>query len=140
MDGKRRALQGLKLPRTTTCFGKPGTIGLHGAPVLEPRKRLLKHLGCPDVRGHNNAIVYPFPFPPGGHNSGVPQVGQMPGYFGLGLIQNFYEITDADFLIPHEIQEPQPCIITQRLEEALHVEALILDLHENNYIRIDECV
>ena len=64
----------------------------------------------------------------------------MPGYFGLGLIQYFDEITDADFLIAHEIQEPQPRIVTQGLEEALHVETLVLDLHKNNYICIDECV
>jgi hypothetical protein len=64
----------------------------------------------------------------------------MPGYFGLGLIQNFDEITNANFLIAHEIQEPQPRIVPQGLEEALHVETLVLDLHKNNYIRIDECV
>ena len=54
----------------------------------------------------------------------------MPGYFGLGLIQNFNEITNANFLIAHEIQEPQPRIVPQGLEEALHVETLVLDLHE----------
>jgi hypothetical protein len=140
LGGKRRTLQTLKLPRTTTCFGKAGTIGLHAALLPEPRKRLLKHLCCPDIRRHDDAIVHPLPFPPGGHDSGTPQVGQMPGYFRLGLIQNFNEITDADFLIAHEIQEPQPRIVSQRLEEALHVETRMLHLHGSNYMRIDECV
>lgn len=64
----------------------------------------------------------------------------MPGYLGLGLIQNLHEVTDADFLIAHEIQEPQPCIVAESLKEALHVEALVFGLHKNNYICIDECV
>ena len=115
-------------------------VGLHGALVSEPRKRLLKNLGCPYIRRHDDAIVHPFSFPPRGHDSGTPQVGQMPGYFGLGLIQNLDEITHADFLIAHEIQEPQPRIIAQGLKEALHIETLVLDLHKNNYICIDECV
>jgi len=64
----------------------------------------------------------------------------VPGYLGLRLIQNLHEITDADFLISHEIQEPQPRIVAESLKEALQVETPILDLHTNNYIRIDECV
>ncbi len=64
----------------------------------------------------------------------------MPGYLGLRLIQNLNEIADADLLISHEIQEPQPRIVAESLKEALHVETLVLDLHENNYICIDECV
>ncbi len=64
----------------------------------------------------------------------------MPGYLRLRLIQNLHEITDADLLISHEIQESQPGIVAESLKEALQVETLILDLHTNNYIRIDECV
>ena len=133
-------MQGRELPWTTTCLGKPGTISLHGALFSEPSKSLLKNLCSTYIWRHDDPVVHPLSVPASSYNSGTPQVGQMPGYFGLRLIQNFDEITDADFLISHEIQEPQPRIVAESLKEALHIEALFLDLHENNYICIDECV
>jgi hypothetical protein len=54
----------------------------------------------------------------------------VPGYLGLRLIQNLHEITDADFLVSHEIQESQPRIVAESLKEALNIEALVLDLHQ----------
>jgi arsenite methyltransferase len=74
--------------------------------------------------------VHPLSVPARNYNSGPTQVGQVPGYLGLRLIQNLYEITDADFLISHEIQESQPRIVAESLKEALHIEALVLDLHK----------
>ena len=64
----------------------------------------------------------------------------MPGNLGLRLIQNLNEIADADLLIAHEIQEPQPGIVAERLEEPLHIESFLSRRHDNNYIRIDGCV
>jgi hypothetical protein len=84
--------------------------------------------------------MHPLSVPASSYNSGTTQVGQMPGDFGLRLIQDLHEIAHADFLISHEIQEPQPRIIAESLKEALDIEALFLDLHKNKYICIDECV
>ncbi len=64
----------------------------------------------------------------------------MSRYLGLRLIENLNEVADADLLIPHEIQESQSSIVAESLKKALHVETLVPRLHENNYIRIDECV
>lgn len=64
----------------------------------------------------------------------------MPGYLGLRLIQNLNEIADAEFLISHEVQEPEPGIVAEGLEETLNLETSVLGCHENNYICIDECV
>jgi hypothetical protein len=133
-------LQGRKLPRTTTCLRQPGAISLHGSFYSEPRKCLLKNLCSTYIWRRDYPIVHPLPVPAGSYNSGATQVGQVPGYLGLGLIQNLNEITDADFLISHEIQESKPRIVPESLKEALYVEALVLDLHENNYICVDECV
>jgi hypothetical protein len=123
-------LQGLKLPRAATCFRKPRAIGLHRAFAFEPRKCLLEHLRRPDIRRHDDAIVHPLPFSAGGHDSGTPQVCQMPGYLGLRLIQNFNKITDTNLLIAHQIQEPQPRIVTQGLKETFDIEILFSDLHK----------
>jgi hypothetical protein len=64
----------------------------------------------------------------------------MPGYLGLRLAKNEDKIADANFLISHEIQESQPCIVAESLKEALQAEIPTLDLHENNYICIDAYV
>ena len=54
--------------------------------------------------------------------------------------QNLNEITDADLLISHEIQEPKPRNVAESLKKALHVETLVLGFHKNNHICIDECI
>ena len=54
----------------------------------------------------------------------------MARYLGLRLIQNLNEIADANLLISHEIQEPKPRIVAESLKKALHVETLVLGLHE----------
>lgn len=133
-------MQGRKLTRSTTCLRQPGAISLHGAFFSEPRKGLLKNLCGTYIWRHHYPVVHPLSVPARHYDSGVAQVGQVPGYLGLRLIQNLHEITDADFLISHEIQESQPRIVAESLKEALQAEIPILDLHKNNYIRIDECV
>ena len=133
-------MQGRKLPRTTTCLRQPGPVSLRGAFFSEPRKCLLKNLCSTYMRRHHDPIVHPLSLAASSHNSGAPQVGQMPRYLGLRLIQNLHEVADADFLIAHEIQEPKPRIVTEGLKEALRVEILVLHFHKNNCIRIDECV
>ncbi len=53
----------------------------------------------------------------------------MPGNFRLGLIEDFDKIADADLLIAHEIQQPQPSIVSERLEESLQIEGLLSHCH-----------
>ena len=116
-------MQSRKLPRTATCLRQPGTISLHSAFCSEPRKRLLKDLRRTYIGGHHYPIVHPLSFPAGCYDSGAPQVGKMPGYLGLRLIQNLNEITDADLLIPHQIQQSKPRIVAESLKKALDVES-----------------
>ncbi len=133
-------MESRKLARTTTGLAQPSSISLHDAFFSEPRKRLLQDLCRAYIRGHDYSIVHPLALTASRHDSGATQVGQVPGYFRLRLIQNLNEITDADFLVTHQIQESKPGIVAESLKKALHVETLVLGLHENNYIRIDECV
>ena len=133
-------MQGRKVPHTTTGLRQARPISLHGSLFAEPRKSLMKDLCGSWVRRHHYPIVHPLPFPASSDNSGTAQVGQMPGYLGLRLTKNLDKIADADFLISHEIQEPQPCIVAESLKEALQAEIPALDLHANNYICIDEYV
>jgi hypothetical protein len=47
--------------------------------------------------------MHPFAFSPGAHDSSIAKIRQVPGYLRLRLPQDFHEIANADFLIPHEI-------------------------------------
>ncbi len=133
-------MESRKLARTTTCLAQPSSISLHGAFFFEPCKRLPQDLCRPYISGHDYSIVHPLALAASGHDSGATQVGQVPGYLRLRLVQNLNEITDAELLVSHQIQESEPGIVAETLKKALYVETLFLSLHENNYIRIDECV
>ncbi len=133
-------MQGGKLCRITTCLRQPGAISLHGAFISEPRKSLLKNLCGSYIWRHHDPIVHPLSLPASSYNPSTTQVGQVPGNFGLRLIQNLNEITDAELLISHEVQETQPGIVAESLKETLNLETPVLCCHGNYYICIDECV
>ena len=133
-------MQSRKLARNTTCLREPSSISLHCAFFAKPRKRLLKNLGRTYIRRHHHPVVHPFALAASCNDTGATQIGQMPRYLGLWLTQNLNEIADTDLLISHETQEPQPRIVAESLKKALHVETLVLGLHKNNYICIDECI
>jgi SAM-dependent methyltransferase len=73
--------------------------------------------------------VHPLAIAPGRHDASIPQICQMPGYLRLWLIQNLYEIADAYFLIAHQVQEPQPGVISECLKEALNIKGLLSRCH-----------
>lgn len=56
--------------------------------------------------------------------------------FGLRAVEYFNEIANADLLISHKVEEPQPGLVAQRLEEAFKIE-LRLSGHLL-HIRIDK--
>ncbi len=47
---------------------------------------------------------------------------KMPGNPRLRSAQNLHQVTDADFLLSHEIEQPQAGVIAERLKESLPVE------------------
>ena len=93
-----------------------------------------------DMWRHRDTVVHPLAFAPRGDDARFAQIGQMARYFGLGLIQNLYKVTDADLSISHEIQEPQTCIVAEGLKEAFHAERFLFRSHELNYIWFDEYI
>ena len=60
----------------------------------------------------------------------------MSGNFWLWAAENLHEVTDADLLIPHQIQKAQPGIVSECLEESLDIERWF---SHDLYIRLDEC-
>jgi SAM-dependent methyltransferase len=73
--------------------------------------------------------VHPLAITPSGHNSGVPQIRQVPGNLRLRLIQDLNEIANADFLVSHQVQEPQPGIVSKCLKESLNIESFLSYYH-----------
>ena len=60
----------------------------------------------------------------------------MAGDFRLRTAKYLHEVADANLLICHEVEQPEPGVIPERLEELLHVE-LSFPTH-GAYIRFDE--
>lgn len=73
--------------------------------------------------------MHPLAITPSGHDAGIPQIRKVPGNLGLGLIQYFYEKANANFLISHQVQEPQPCIVSKRLKESLDIKGFLPRTH-----------
>jgi len=63
----------------------------------------------------------------------------MPGYFWLALPQNLDEVADTDLLISHQVEKPEPGVISQRLKETLQIERRRFSCHAL-LIRLDEYV
>lgn len=132
-NGRRRTLKRGKPGGTAAGFGQPGAIGLHGALLPQPGERLAEHLSGADVRGHDDAVVHPLTIAPGLDDSCIPEVSQMPGDFGLTLLQDFDQVADADLLIRHQVEQAEPGVISECLKKPLHVERSRLRPHRYVY-------
>jgi len=73
----------------------------------------------------------------------------MPGDLRLRCAQNLYEVADAEFLLPHQIEQPESCCVTESPKEPWQVElfgpghALYICVDEyvfKGYIHLDEYV
>lgn len=63
----------------------------------------------------------------------------MPGNLRLPLLQNLYEVADADFTFIHEIQQSQARWVGKRREQLHDIERLGGSAHARN-IRLDRYV
>jgi len=90
---------------------------LHGSVFLEPIERLLKNLGCTDVRWHDDPIVHPRPFPPCRNDTCTSEISQMPTDLGLVSLKNFNEETNAHFILTHEMKQPKTGSVGQGAKE-----------------------
>ena len=46
----------------------------------------------------------------------------MPRNLRLGATQNLDEVADTYLLVAHEVEQPEPSIVAERLKKAFHVE------------------
>jgi len=81
--------------------------------------------------------MHPLAFPSRGDDARLAEIGQMPGYFRLRLIENLDKVAYAYFLVPHQVQEAEPRVVSEGQKEALHIERNLLRFHVPYYIRVD---
>jgi len=70
--------------------------------------------------------VHPLALAAGSDDPGVSQVSQVPRDLRLRLVENFHKIADANLLISHKVQEPEPGAVSKRLKEAFHAKSFSL--------------
>ena len=100
-------------------------------------KRLLKHLCCPDMRWHDDAVVHPLAFAPSLNNPRASEVSEVPRYLRLWSSQDLHKVADADLLVAHEVEKPKASAVSQRLKESFQVIGLFS--HHVLCIRLDAC-
>ena len=61
--------------------------------------------------------MHPLPFTPCLDNSSAAQVSQMAGDFGLSLLQDLNEGTDANLPVSQQIEQAKAGHVAQRLEK-----------------------
>jgi hypothetical protein len=92
--------------------------------------------------------MHPLPLTSSGHYAGTSKIRKVSGDLRLRLSKDLDKIANANFLIPHQIQEPQASVITQSLKEAFQAELLcchalnisaLTDVLQRYYIRIHGC-
>src|SRR5213080_1167581 len=93
------------------------------------------------VPGNRKPVVHPLAVSSGRDNSGLAQVGEMPGDLRLRSANHFSEVADAYLLFGHQVQQPQPGRISECTEEFVERYCLVLCAgHGTHYIRLDRYV
>src|SRR5581483_9634880 len=93
------------------------------------------------VTRHGEPIMHPLPFPTRGNQAGSSQIREMSRDLRLWRADHFNEVADADFLLGHEMDQPQPCGISERAEELVQRNWPVLLCHKRIiHIRLDRCM
>ena len=66
------------------------------------------------------AVVDPEPFAPGLDETRSAQYAEMSRCLRLGNLETFMDVADADLPGEEESEDPKPCHVRERLEEAFH--------------------
>ena len=70
----------------------------------------------------DNTVMHPLPIAARRDDAGAAEITEMPRYLRLASAEDSNEEAHANLIIPHEIDEPQPRSIGERLEKPLTIE------------------
>lgn len=68
-----------------------------------------------------NLVVHPHPVAPGVDQPAAPKVGKMAGHRRLGQCQRVMDVTDADFVVSQQPQNPQSRLVSQCFEDVFQL-------------------
>jgi hypothetical protein len=66
---------------------------------------------------HDDAVMDPFSLAASSDHAGTPKIREVSRDLWLWLAKDLDKIADANFLLSHEIQEPQTSIVTLSLKK-----------------------
>jgi hypothetical protein len=69
--------------------------------------------------------MHPFAVAPRGDDAGAAQIGQMARDFRLRQVLRFDQITDADLVTVHKVEQPPPRAVGQSAEKQLQRKGLV---------------
>jgi len=104
--------------RFAAGFVQAREIGLHLAVCLERGEGGGEDSCCAGIGWSLDAVVHPLPFPPRANDSGVAEIGQMPGYLWLTLFQNLHEVADTYLAAIQKVEQPESRGVCQRGKQA----------------------
>jgi len=103
-SGLGGVLNGLEFSREATGGAKPGKVPAHYGVIAKLLERLAKDGERGLVLRDHEAIVHPLALASCGHEARPSQVCEMTRDLWLADAKDFKEITDADLLIPDDVQ------------------------------------
>jgi len=98
-------------------FDEALAVALHFGVLFEPGADLSENLGGVGVCGFDEAVVHPLAFAAGGDDAGAAEVGEVARNLRLVGVEDGDEEADADLVVAHQVDEPQPGAVGQRPEE-----------------------
>ena len=105
--------------------GKADAIALHLAIRLQPGAYIIKEAGCVSIGRLDDSVMHPLPVASRGDDSGAAEVTEMPRYLRLAGAEDSDEEAHADLISAHQVNQPQPCSISQSLEKPLAIEPFL---------------
>ena len=65
--------------------------------------------------------MHPFAIAPSLNYSGAAEIRQVPGYLRLPLTQDLNEVTDANLLLSHQVEQAKSSVVAEGLKEELDI-------------------
>ena len=62
--------------------------------------------------------MHPLPFAARTDDTGVAEIGEVAGYFGLALLEHFDEVADTDLAAVHKVEKAKARAVGESGEEA----------------------
>jgi hypothetical protein len=127
------ALQGYEALGLTAGVAEAGEIALHLLAGGEGFESGVEDGEGGGVVGGLDAIVHPLAFAASVDDACAAEVGEVAGDLGLGLLEDFDEVADADLAVIHEVEQTEAGGVGEGCEEEDRIEGFGGASHDFKY-------